>query len=82
MGLNQYSFQPDYNKAYDDIAAEFYLPCMRSSVLYNRISGYFGSTIYIIAWDAIKEFVANHGHMRLICSPFLSDEDKAAINDI
>ena len=81
MGLNQYSFQPDYNKAYDDIAAEFYLPCMRSSVLYNRISGYFGSTIYIIAWDAIKEFVANHGHMRLICSPFLSDEDKAAINE-
>ena len=79
MGLSQYDFQPDYNKTYDSIADAFYLPCMRSSVLYDRISGYFGSTIYIIAWEAIKEFVANHGHMRIICSPYLSEEDKAAI---
>jgi hypothetical protein len=81
MGLSEYKFQPDYNKAYDNIAEEFYLPCMRSSTAYDRISGYFGSTIYIIAWNALKEFVANGGKIRLICSPFLSDEDREAINE-
>ena len=81
MGLSQYDFKPDYNKAFDNIAEDFYLPCMRSSIKYDRISGYFGSTIFIIAWEAIKEFVTNHGHMRLICSPILSDEDRNAITE-
>lgn len=81
MGLKDYKFKPDYNKAFDSIAEEFYLPCMHSSVAYDRISGYFGSTIYIIAWDAIKDFVSNNGHMRLICSPFLTPEDQDAISE-
>lgn len=81
MALTDYQFQPDYNKAYDNIADEFYLPCMRSATRYDRISGYFGSTIYIIAWIALKEFVKNKGKMRLICSPYLSDDDRAAISE-
>lgn len=79
MHLNNYHFQPDYNKAFDNIAEEFYLPCMRTARSYDRISGYFGSTIYIIAWGALKEFVNNGGKMRIICSPYLSDEDQEAI---
>lgn len=43
------------------------------------MSGYFGSTVFIIAWDALKKFVANGGRMRLICSPVLSDDDINAI---
>ena len=81
MKLNDFEFPPDYNKSDDNIAEEFYLPCMKSAILYDRISGYFGSTIYIIAWEALKEFVSNGGHMRLICSPCLSDEDQDAINE-
>ena len=81
MALTDYQFQPDYNKAYDNIAEDFYLPCMRSSSKYDRISGYFGSTIYIIAWTALKEFVSNLGKIRLICSPFISDEDRTAISE-
>jgi hypothetical protein len=53
MGLRDYNFKPDYNKTNDDIAEDFYLPAMRNSVRYDRISGYFGSTIYIIAWTAL-----------------------------
>lgn len=81
MNLSDYKFQPDYNKAYDNIAEDFYFPCMRSSTSYDRISGYFGSTIYIIAWGALKEFVNNGGKIRIICSPYLSDEDQEAIKD-
>lgn len=82
MGLlTDFEFKSEYQKLEDDIAAEFYLPCMRNSVFYDRISGYFGSTIYIIAWNALKEFIQNGGHMRIICSPYISDDDALAIKE-
>lgn len=68
-----------YNKVNDNIAEEFYIPCMSAATSYDRLSGYFGSTIYIIAWNALKDFVHNGGKMRIICSPCLSDDDIKAI---
>ena len=79
MGFREQVYLTSYNKAEHDIADMFYLPCMRLSRYYDRISGYFGSTIYIIAWDALREFIENGGKMRLICSPYVSDEDAAAL---
>jgi len=81
MGLRKYNFRPDYNKTENNIAEEFYLPAMRNSVRYDRVSGYFGSTIYIIAWSALQVFVEHGGKMRLICSPILSEKDKAAMTE-
>ena len=81
MNLNSYEYKASYNKAESDIAEEFYLPCMRSAVCYDRISGYFSSTIYIIAWDALKEFIQNKGKMRLVCSPYISDADESALTE-
>lgn len=64
----------------DDIAQEFYCPCLRRSSLYTRISGYFSSLVYLVAWSAIKEFVVrNDGYMRVICSPQLSRDDARGI---
>lgn len=80
MSLNRFEFKASYNKADNNIAEEFYLPCMSSSVKYDRISGFFSSTIYIIAWKALKEFVQNGGKMRLVCSPYISDPDEAALS--
>lgn len=79
MGLKEQTYLTSYNKAEHDIADMFYLPCMKCSSRYDRISGYFGSTIYIIAWDALREFISNNGKMRLICSPYVSDEDASAL---
>jgi len=81
MSLKNFEFMPDYNKAEHDIANEFYLPCMNNSVIYNRISGYFGSTVYIIAWSALKCFVKNKGKMKIICSPYVIEEDQNAIRE-
>lgn len=81
MSLGSFEFKASYNKADDDIAEGFYLPCMRTSSRYDRISGYFGSTIYIIAWSALKQFIVNGGRMRLICSPVISDDDEAALTE-
>lgn len=81
MNLKYYNFRPDYNKSDNNIATEFYIPAMKNSCKYDRIAGYFGSTIYIIAWSALREFVANKGKIRIICSPFISDSDKYAMKE-
>lgn len=81
MELKGNDFRPDYNKNDHDIAKEFYLPAMRSSCQYDRISGYFGSTIYILAWSALQEFIDNGGRIRIICSPVISEADKEAMTE-
>lgn len=79
MSLRDLILRPDYNKTEHDIANEFYLPCMRSSTRYDRITGYFGSTVYIIAWPALKLFVKQGGKIRVISSPYITAEDQEAI---
>lgn len=79
MLLSDKSYATSYNKAEDDIASEFYMPCMSVANRYDRISGYFGSTIYIIAWDALKAFIEHEGKMRVICSPYIAEADELAL---
>jgi hypothetical protein len=79
VGLATIPLKKAYHKPEDDIAREFYLPCLANSVRYDRAVGFFSSTVYIIAWKSLKAFVANSGKMRLICSPVLADDDHEAI---
>lgn len=78
-GLASLPLKTDYRKGRDDIAGDFYLPCMRMAERYDRAVGFFNSAIYVIAWPSLKEFVARHGKMRLICSPVLPPRDVEAI---
>lgn len=79
--LRDFEFQRAYHKPADDIAAGFYLPAMSVSVEYDRAVGFFSSTVFLLAWPSLKEFVAAGGKMRLICSPVLSDRDHSALRD-
>lgn len=81
MLLSDFEFKGSYNRIDDDIAGDFYIPCMMNSISYDRISGFFGSTIYVIAWKALKAFLSNAGTMRIICSPIISPEDVAAMEE-
>lgn len=78
-GLRGHDFAPSYDKSVDNLAGEFYLPCMRAATRYDRISGYFSSAVFSIAWPALKEFVKAGGRMRLICSPVFSSTDIGAL---
>lgn len=77
--LRDHNFAPSYDKSVDDLAGGFYLPCMGSSVRYDRISGYFSSAVFSIAWPALKDFIKAGGRMRLICSPVFSSTDVGAL---
>lgn len=79
--LADLNLKPSYHKGKDDIAKDFYLPCMSRALTYDRAVGYFNSSIYIIAWPSLKNFVNRGGKMRLICSPVMTAEDRQAIDE-
>ena len=81
MRLRDYKFNIRYTKALDNVSEAFYLPCMKAAKSYDRISGYFRSTIFILAWSALKEFVHNGGHIRFICSPYINNADQDAVQE-
>jgi superfamily II DNA or RNA helicase len=70
-----------YHKPEDDIASAFYLPAIAAATCYDRAVGFFSSSIYLLAWPSLKQFVSAGGRMRLICSPVLSDDDHAALRN-
>lgn len=80
-GFPSLSLKTEYRKGHDDIAQEFYLPCMSIAGRYDRAVGFFNSAIYVIAWPSLKDFVARNGKMRLICSPVLQPSDIEAIEN-
>ena len=79
--LRDHHFKRAYHKPEDDVAEGFYLPAVRASVEYDRAVGFFSSTIFLLAWPSLKEFVAAGGKMRLICSPILSESDHEALRE-
>jgi superfamily II DNA or RNA helicase len=77
--LSELSLEPSYHKGADDIAKDFYLPCMGRATQYDRAVGFFSSSIYLLAWGSLKSFVKNGGQMRIICSPVLDSDDQDAM---
>lgn len=78
--LSTLALRTSYHKGKDDIANDFYLPAMRRATKYDRAVGYFRSAAFIIAWPALREFVAHGGRIRILCSQMLSAEDVDALD--
>ncbi len=74
-------FKVRYTKISDDIAADFFVPALKNAVSYDRISGYFRSTIFVIAWEGLKEFIRGGGTIRLICCPYVPNNDQNAAEE-
>jgi len=81
MGLAELHPLTGYRRGQHDIAKDFYLPCMARATSYDRAVGFFSSSIYVIAWSSLKDFVRRGGHMRIVCSPVLSHDDMAALDE-
>lgn len=79
ISFKEFSFLPGYTKTRNDVYKEFYEPCMKNAVKYDRITGYFGSSVFVVISRALKEFILNDGKIRIICSPVLTEEDTQAI---
>ncbi|MEX5296861.1 DEAD/DEAH box helicase family protein [Kocuria sp. CPCC 205268] len=70
------SLRTEYSSDANDIAAEFYNPCLRHANSYDRITGFFSSSIFSLTHAALGSFIQeNDGRMRLLCSPRLNGPD-------
>lgn len=79
--LDLMKFKTCYNSEIDDIANDFYGPCLANSSEYWRSSGYFSSSLFDVIGHYLKSFIENGGKMKLITNVHFSNEDIEAIND-
>ncbi len=79
MSLKKFVFSPIYSKDKNDLYKEFYKKCIESSIKYDRMTGYFGSSIFVVILEGLKTFLENSGKIRIICSPVMSEDDYNAI---
>ena len=77
MGLETISFSSSYHTGITDlnVVEEFYIPALRESISYDRISGYFSSSTLASAGVGIAGLVENNGKMRLITSHSFTTAD-------
>ena len=68
-----------YRSGRDDLVNDFYVPCLERAVLYRRAVGYFTSSGLAQAARGLASLVARGGKMRLIASPYLEENDVAAL---
>lgn len=80
MALKNNELKLEYSSDVDDIANVFVKPCMENASIYDRLTGYFSSSIYILIWPALKEFIKRGGKIRIICSPVLYSNDADALS--
>lgn len=66
--------QEDRTGANDPITG-LYLPCLAHSIMYDRSTGYFKSSIFSLVADQICDFAIRGGRLRIVCSPDLTQDD-------
>lgn len=81
MSLADLNFKLSYNNKNADVVKEFLIPALKEAKQYDRAVGFFSSSSLISISYGIKGLIENGGKIRVICSPHLSDEDKAAIKE-
>jgi superfamily II DNA or RNA helicase len=77
--LKDSSLKQEYRTGQDNLVADFYAPCLKSSNTYDRAVGFFRSTAFSLVSEELLAFVQNNGKIRIICSPDLDARDIDAI---
>lgn len=77
------TLKPHYRSGKDDLAVDFFQPCLRRAARYRRAVGYF-STSALLSWaDALLQLASESGlRAQLIASPELSRADVATLRSL
>ncbi|ACJ74512.1 type III restriction enzyme, res subunit [Thermosipho africanus TCF52B] len=81
MSFKDLILKRTYSSEVDDILNDFYIPVLKESISYFRISGFFTSESLSIAARGILGLIKNEGKMKLIVSPRLTFEDVETIKE-
>ena len=79
MSLKDIDVKSEYRSLVDNIVRDFYIPLLQQAISYKRAVGFFSSTALIEISKGITSLVKNGGKIRIIASPYLSEEDVEAI---
>lgn len=75
LGLASLDLATEYRTGEIDPVEDFYRPCLNQACEYKRAVGFFRSSVFLIVGSDTVEFARRGGHIRLICSPALVNED-------
>lgn len=79
MGFKDMNLKAVYDSDEDDILCNFYIPVISSAIRYDRLAGYFSSTILAMSARGMASFIRNCGRMRLVTCMQISEQDRKAI---
>jgi len=77
--LTDFPLQLTYRTGRDDLVRGFFVPCLEAAVLYRRAAGYFASNGLALAARGVASLALRRGRMRLIVSPHLEPDERAAL---
>lgn len=73
--LSDIKLKKIYDSEHDNLLENFYIPVLKNTVIYKRITGYFSSTALMLAAEGVSYFISNGGKYELICGVELSKND-------
>ena len=79
MSYKELRIKKEYRSLLDNMAKEFYIPILKETFIYKRAVGFFASSILVEISKGVLSLVKNGGHIQIITSPRLTDEDINAI---
>lgn len=80
MGLRDIKLKLEYRSPESDMAKDFYIPLLKNADLYRRSIGFFSSASLLDISIGIADLARRGGHIQMIASPRLSEEDIDAID--
>ncbi len=79
MSYKELIIKKEYRSLLDNMAKEFYIPILKETITYKRAVGFFSSSILAEIAKGVLGLVKNGGHIQIITSPRLTDDDINAI---
>lgn len=71
----------EYRSLIDNVVQDFYIPLLREADSYKRAVGFFSSTALVEISKGVGSMAERGGQIQIVASPYLSDEDIAAIKN-
>ena len=74
------TLKSDYSSGIDDLAEDFFVPCLKQAKQYDRVAGFFSSSALVTWGDSLPEiFSGSKKKIRMLVSHRLSQLDKEAL---
>ena len=83
MSFQNLEISSNYDSGFGDldVIAKFYNPILENSIRYDRVAGYFSSSVFASSARGIAGLVRNGGKMRLLTSHAFTESDTRSFQD-